>query len=154
MKKYISIIAFSVLMSFSAGAAELLVTSAADAKGAKPSRASLNATDSVALDFVSDGDVVGFQFNIPLPKGVGEKQVNIKSCVSEVPSIYFSNCSVAKGHVIVQVANDAGDAVPAGVFPVGRLSLSGFSAKDLGAIQVIAADKNAEAISSSVRIVK
>lgn len=155
MKKYLVIAAVSIAMSFSAGAAELIMTPGSDAKSTKSPRSARAAqSDSVALDFVSDGNAVGFQINIPLPKSAKESQVDIKSCVSEVPSLYFSNCSVAKGHVIVQVANDNGDAIPAGVFPVGKIALTGLSAKDLGAIKFIAADKNADAINSSVRVAK
>ncbi|MCX7562768.1 hypothetical protein OS176_04300 [Xanthomonadaceae bacterium XH05] len=154
MKKFLSAIAIAAAsVSVSAHATELLITpnqsNAKDARATKGPRA-----DSLALDFVSDGNTVGFQFNIPLPKDAASSQVNIKGCVSEVPAKYFSHCNIAKGHIIVQVANDNGDPIPAGVFPVGRIVLSGMTAQDLGEVKLIAADKDAEAIQSSVRIVK
>lgn len=154
MKAYIAVIAIAAAAtSFSTNAAELLLTSGAskskESRSIKGTRA-----ESIALDFVSDGDTVGLQFNIPLPKNAKPEQVNIKSCTSEVPATYFSNCSIAKGHIIVQVANDDGTPIPAGLFPIGKISLNGITAKDLGEFSLVAADKNAEAIPTSVRVIK
>ncbi len=153
MKKYIAIVALVAVTSFSVNAAELLMTSDAEAKASKEVH-SARLSQSITLDVATDGDVVGFQFNIPLPKNARTEQVNIKYCVSEVPKKYFSNCSVAKNHIIVQVANDDGNPIPAGIFPVGKVVLNGLSAKDLGTVHFIAADKNAEAIQSLVRAVE
>lgn len=152
MKTYIAIIAIAAASTFSsAQATELLLTSSMSKT--KEARSVKGVSDSIALDFVSDGNTVGLQFNIPLPKGSKPEQVNIKSCVADVPAMYFSHCNIAKGHIIVQVANDEGSPIPAGVFPVGKIELIGMTAQDLGKINFIAADKNAEAIQSAVRVV-
>lgn len=153
MKKYLAIAFIGALASFSAQGAELILTPSNSASTEKAALVN-TARNSVALDFVSDGDVVGFQANIHLPKGTDASQVNVKSCVAEVSAKYFSSCNVAKNQIVVQVVNDDGTPLPAGLFSVGKISLNGVSAHQFGKIDLVAADARADAITSTVRVVK
>lgn len=129
------------LCSFCAGANELLITPSMAKNGS-----------SFSIDFVADGEAVAFQYNIALPKGVAPDQVNLKSCASDLPAPYVGQCSVAKGQIIGFVANDTNEPFPAGVLPVGKISISGAAFKRLNVLKLEVADGNARVLSSSVNV--
>lgn len=108
------VLAVSAACGFqSATAEELVVTSAKSKSG-----------NSIAIDLITEGSAVAFQFNIPLPKGVAEKDVDLSNCVADLPSTHSGQCSVAKGQVIGLVYNDANVALPAGLVSVGRIGIN------------------------------
>lgn len=107
------------LVSFQAGAAELLVTPVT-AKGGNA---------SVALDIVSDGNVSGFQFSVDLGKGAA-RSADLSKCVADLPAGFSGECRLAKGKVNVFVLADKMAALPAGPVSVGSI---GFAASDMKA---------------------
>lgn len=129
------------LCSFCAGASELLIT---------PSLAKGGSTFSI--DFVADGEAVAFQYNIALPKGVEADQVDLKACAIDLPSQYVGQCSVAKGQIIGIVANDNNEPFPAGVLPIGKVSISGASVRNLNVLKLEVAGADARVLPSSVSV--
>lgn len=130
------------LMSQTAMSEELLVTSG-NAKG----------RSSVALDLSTNGEAVGFQFNIKLPEGISADQVDLKSCVADLPKSHAGQCSVAKGEVIGLVFSDQNAKIPAGLISIGRISFNGNVQKDLVISQFLVSDAAANPISSSAKVV-
>lgn len=145
MSKLIIAIGASAILSIvssTAVADELLVT-AGNAKG----------RSSVALDFSTNGEAVAFQFNIKLPEGITADQVDLKSCVSELPKSHAGQCSVAKGEVIGLVYSDQNVKIPAGLVSVGHISFNGNVQKDLVVSQFLVSDAAANPINSSAKVV-
>lgn len=130
------------IASSSVFAEELIVTTGA-AKG----------RSSVALDFSTNGEAVGFQFNIDLPEGVSESQVDLKSCVADLPKTHAGQCSVAKGQIIGLVYSDQNAKLPSGLVSVGRISFGANVNKALKVSEVLVSDANANPIRSSAKVV-
>lgn len=133
------------IASFAAHADELVLTPGAGKGG----------VEQVSIDFVTNGDAVAFQFNIRLPKGVDASQVDLKSCVADLPKSHRGQCSVAKGQVIGLVANDDNSPFSAGVVPVGKISIKAADRASFnrrgGGMEVakfLVSDKDANPISS------
>lgn len=130
------------LFSISAGANELLITPSMAKRGGS----------SFSIDFVSDGSAVALQYNIALPKGVAPEQVNLKSCAVDLPSQYVGQCSVAKNQIIGFVVNDSNEPFPAGLLPIGKVTISGADLGKLNVLKLEVADHNAKVLPSSVNI--
>lgn len=130
-------------------AAELIVTPVESKNGVE-----------VAFDLVSEGDVAGVSFKLNVP-GVKAGAKELGDCTAELPSGFEGSCKVHDGFVMV-VANSASPdiALPAGVHPMGKISLKyapGFDASAKGAISVERleiADNSAKALPASVTIEK
>lgn len=145
MSKLITAIAAGAvlaLVSTTAMSDELLVTSG-NAKG----------RSSTALDFSTNGEAVGFQFNIKLPEGISADQVDIKSCVAELPKSHSGQCRVTKSEIVGLVFSDENAKLPAGLVPVGRISFNGNVQKDLQISQFLVSDANANPISATAKVV-
>jgi hypothetical protein len=114
-------IAFSIIGALLFGASsmvsaeELVVTAGAAKKGGS----------TIALDLVTEGSTVAFQFNIPLPKGIEASQVDLSRCVADLPKTHSGQCNVAKGQIIGLVYNDQNVALPKGIVSVGQIGLKG-----------------------------
>lgn len=145
MKKYLTALAAALIFSSAAQANELLLT---------PSASKDARTTTFAVDYVSDGNAVAFQFTFPLPKGIKPEQVNLRGCAADLPKGFDGQCNVAKGHVIGLFANDQNIPFPAGVIPLGKIVIDGAVAKRLGGIEFLAGDKDAKPIPSSVTVVE
>lgn len=146
MKKTLAILGMTCLVSFAAQADELLVTPSAT-KGKQ-------IVTTYAVDLVSSGDAVGFQFTFPLPKGVKPEQVNVRGCAADLPSGYNGQCNVAKGHVVGLFANDQNIPFPTGIVPLGKIVIEGAHSNRLDGVKFLVGDKNAKELPSSVTVVK
>lgn len=145
MSNSIRVIAASLAlaaMSTAAFADELLVTSE-NAKG----------RSSVALDFATDGNAVGLQFNIKLPEGISASQVDTKSCVADLPKSHSGACRVTKSEIIGLVFSDENAKLPAGLVSVGRLSFNGSVQKNLEVSQILVSDADANPIRATTKVV-
>lgn len=80
----------------------------------------------LALDFVNSSNATAFEFEIAVPKGA---KIDTAGCLSELPSSHTGACqfSAKTGRVIVMVYSNANEALPSGVVPLGRISVSGSS---------------------------
>lgn len=129
-------------MSSVASSEELIVTAGTAKKGG-----------SIALDLVSDGSAVAFQFNIPLPKGIEASQVDLSRCVADLPKTHSGQCNVAKGQIIGLVYNDQNVALPKGVVPVGQIGLKGnLSRADLKVAYFEVNDASARALPAKTSV--
>lgn len=121
IRKNIGALAFTAVMaagSFTAAHADELIITDSVAKGGS----------SIAVDLVTEGSTVAFQFNIKLPRGVKPSDVDLTKCVSDLPKSHSGQCNVAKGQIIGLVYNDQNVALPAGLVSVGRVGIkSGLS---------------------------
>mgnify|MGYP003405568824 CR=1 FL=1 len=136
-----------VSASFACGADELIVTS--NASKAQDAQA-------YAVDFVTSGNAVALQFNIKLPKGVDARQVDLKSCMADLPKTHTGQCNVAKGHIVGVAYNDTNVPFAAGIVPIGKLYIqSRGKGNRVGSLRVsefLVSDKNANAIESVAKI--
>lgn len=135
----IGIAAALALCCFNVSAEELLLT--AEKAGGN---------SALSLDFVTEGQAVAFQFNIKLPKGVTAAQVDLKSCLSQLPKSHTGNCVLNEkiGEIIATVYNDQNVRLPAGVVSVGHISLKGVGADAMEVSQFLVSDAKAQPISS------
>lgn len=123
-------------MSSMAIADELVVTAGAAKKGG-----------SVALDLVTEGATVAFQFNLQLPKGVDASQVDLSRCVADLPKSHSGQCNVAKGQIIGLVYNDQNIALPKGIVSIGQIGLKGGLVRGgLTVSDFVASDASAKAV--------
>lgn len=136
-----------ISLSFACNADELIVT---------PSASKAGAARVYAVDFVTAGNAVALQFNIKLPKGIDAKDIDLKSCVADLPSTHTGQCNVAKGHIVGVAYNDTNVPFAAGIVPVGKIYIQsqGKSVRvgDLRVSQFLVSDKNAQAIESTAKI--
>lgn len=96
-----------------ASADELLVTAGTAKKGG-----------NIALDIMTEGSTVAFQFNILLPKGVDGSQVDLSRCVADLPKTHSGQCNVANGQIIGLVYNDQNVALPQGMVSIGQIGIN------------------------------
>lgn len=149
MKTYIfAAIALSVA-SFTVHADELILTANSMTK-------SKVSQQQFAIDFVTEGNAVAFQFNITLPKGVDASKVDLSSCVADLPKTHAGQCNVAKGQIIGMVYNETTTAFPAGVVPVGKIRINGMTkharAGGVQIAQFLVSDSNAKPIDATFKI--
>ena len=137
--------------AFAGNANELLITPSV-------SKARVASTSTVyAIDFVSTGEAVAFQFNIKLPKGIKDSNVNLRSCVVDLPKAFGGECRIAKGHIVGIVYSDKNETFAAGIIPVGKISLDGGLAKSqrqLNVTEFFVSDSKARPIESSVTVIE
>lgn len=120
-KKFVSIATVvGLLLSFSAGAAELLITKANSQGKAGGTR--------VALDLVTDGNVSGFNFFLRTGE-LGSGKVDLSACVAELPKSFSGECRAAKEGVYVFAMANARTTLPSGVSAIGSVVLPSSLAK-------------------------
>lgn len=134
-------------LSFSAGAAELLVTKAASQSKAGGTR--------VALDLVTDGDVSGFNFFLRTGD-LGAGKVDLSGCVAELPKSFSGECRVAKEGVYVFAMANARTTLPAGVSAIGSVVLPSSVAKSVSyAIEELEiADVDGKSLEKTAQVVQ
>lgn len=127
----------------SASAAELLLTGNSTAK---------KGGSTYALDIVSDGDVRGFDFIIPVPKGA---KVDVSKCLSSLPKGFQGVCKHNEGEIAGIAISMEPKTLPAGVHSIGVVTISGgtdrASKKNLE-VQFNAAGMDAQVLSSKVGV--
>lgn len=127
----------------SATGAELLLTDDGMAKTAR------NVPSSIALDIVSDGDISGFDMIIPVPKGV---KVNTSRCLASLPTGFQGVCKHNEGEVAVIAISMDSKALPAGVYSIGTVSISGGKMVHTANIKFNAVGSDAKSLDSRVRM--
>ena len=92
---------------------------------------------AVSFDMATDGGVAGFSFKMQMP-GLMDKGFNLGSCVSQLPAGFDGGCSVVGDTVYVYAVSNRMDlTLPAGVVPIGQISLSiAPGAKSAGEIKI------------------
>jgi hypothetical protein len=138
MRKFICTIALCAA-SVSVAHADQLIFSADKSGGSRVA----------AIDYVSNGDAVAFQFNINVPGGT-EASVNLKSCVAALPKSHAGQCSFAKGQIIGIVYSDTNELLPKGVINVGTVSVQSKVAGDLAVASFVAVNREGAPIESNV----
>ncbi len=125
----------------SASAAELLLTGDSNAK---------KGGSTYALDIVSDGDVRGFDFVIPVPKGA---KVDVSKCLSALPKGFQGVCKHNEGEIAGIAISMEPKTLPAGVHSIGVVTISGAAraSKNLE-VQFNAAGMEAQVLSSKVGV--
>lgn len=140
--KILSIALASALALGSASAAELLVTPDA-AKGGG---------SVAALDFASEGNAVGVQFRVKLPKGVSPEQVDLSKCTADLPKPYGGQCGMLKGEVLVLVYSDDLKPFPAGVMPIGTLAMKQGGGSGFAVSELLVSDARAQPIQAKSQV--
>jgi hypothetical protein len=77
---------------------------------------------SFSLDLVSSGDVSVFDFHVVVPGSSGAK-ADLSGCISELPSNFTGGCNFIEGKVVVVVYGHDATPLPAGIVPIGSVSL-------------------------------
>jgi hypothetical protein len=136
MKKIIAI-AILALTGSAAQADELLMTSSAAGRA-----------QAVGIDYVSSGKAVAFDFKIRV-EGGEKASVDLSKCMADLPKTHVGKCSFVNGTIIGLAYNDTNEPLPAGVFKVGSIGISGGGKPEVS--YFLAADKDAVKIESSIR---
>ncbi|MFA7487127.1 MAG: hypothetical protein WCY72_03450 [Lysobacteraceae bacterium] len=115
---------------FVAAAAMLLCLPVAQAndilltQGVAKSRSGM---ERVALDIVSDGNISGFQFSIPVKMSarVTDKSLDLSNCFSELPKTHVGRCAyrAKKGDIVFVAYSLENATLPEGVIGLGSISL-------------------------------
>lgn len=137
--KLISVVTLALAFCGAANAAELLMTQGMAKRGA--------AVSSVALDVVSNGDVRGFDFVIPVEKGM---KVDTSKCLSSLPSGFQGTCKFNGSEVAGLVFSWEPKTLPKGVHSVGSITISGRSSSKKMSATFNASNTDAKPIVSSV----
>lgn len=138
MRKLLILIALGAA-SVSVAHADQLVFSAEKSGGARVA----------ALDYVSNGDAVAFDFRIDVPGGA-EATVDLKSCVVSLPKSHAGQCSFAKGQIIGIVYSDSNERLPKGIISIGKVSVQSAAAGDLSVAHFNAVNIDGMTIESKV----
>lgn len=138
MRNFISIIALCAA-SVSVAHADQLVFSAEKSGGARVA----------AIDYVSNGTAVAFQFKINVP-GASEASINLKSCVAALPKSHAGQCAVVKDGIIGMVFSDTNELLPKGVISVGSISVQSKVAGDLSVASFLAVNHQGEPVEATV----
>lgn len=138
MRKFITVVALSIA-SVSVAHADQLVFSAEKSGGARVA----------AIDYVSNGDAVAFDFKIDVPGGA-DAVVNLKSCVAALPKSHAGQCSFAKGQIIGLIYSDTNTPLPKGIISVGSISVQSKVAGNLSVASFNAVDKDGNSVQSTV----
>lgn len=103
----------------------MLAVGGADA--AEPNRVLLTSVAAkgaqlISIDFLSAGEVGGFQAKISLPAAVTEKQVDLAACTRGLPKGFSASCTLKDGAITIAAFDSAGNAaLKAGVHSVGQI---------------------------------
>lgn len=138
MRNFISIIALCAA-SVSVAHADQLVFSSEKSGGSRVA----------AIDYMSNGEAVAFQFNIAVPGGT-DASVNLKSCVAALPKTHAGQCSFSKGQIIGIVYSDTNALLPKGIISVGTVSVQSKVAGDLSVASFVAVNREGVSIESNV----
>ena len=136
--KIFGIAALALAASGSINAAELLLTSGVAKKAS---------VTSMAIDVVSSGDVRGFDFVIPVEKGV---KVDTSKCFANLPKGFQGSCTFNGEEVVGLAFSWEKILLPEGVHSIGTVTFSGRVSPKALNVQFNAADTNAKKIASSV----
>lgn len=137
--KLLSATALMLAFAGSASAADLLLTQGLAKRGDKA---------MVGIDVVSDGDVRGFDFVIPVAKGM---KVDTSRCLSALPKGFQGSCTFNGTEVAALVFSWTPQTLPKGVHTIGTISFSGRTlAKSALSTKFNATDINAEPIAGKV----
>lgn len=79
---------------------------------------------SVAVDYMSDGNAVGLQFEILVP---GKAQVDLSQFAKDLPKGFVFEHNVVDGKLIMMIANDQSQPLPAGLISLGTIKAIGGS---------------------------
>ena len=129
--------------SSSAFAAELLIVdSAAKSRGG---------SSAISLDIVSQGDVRGFDFIIPVPKGA---KVDASKCFATLPKGFQGRCQFNEKDSEISGIAFAAEKITLseGVHSLGTISISGRDAAKSLKVQFHAAGVDAKSLPSSVNM--
>ena len=99
------------------GSNEVLVTqSAAKGKGGK----------TFALDFVSDGNAIAFEFTLAFPQGTDLSKLAMGDCISQLPSTHTGKCIANEktGELLVIVYSPNNARLAPGIVSVGEVGIS------------------------------
>jgi hypothetical protein len=138
MRKLILLIALGAA-SVSVAQADQLVFSTEKSGGARVA----------ALDYVSNGDAVAFEFKIDVPGGTAAS-VNLKSCVAALPKSHAGQCAFTNGQIIGIVYSDMNERLPKGVISVGKVSVQSGATGDMSVKYFNAVNVDGMAIDSKV----
>ena len=138
MRKLILVIALGAA-SMSVAHADQLVFSSEKSGGARVA----------ALDYVSNGDAVAFDFKIDVPGGASAS-VNLKSCVAALPKSHAGQCSFVNGQIIGIVYSDMNERLPKGIISIGQVSVQSKAAGDMSVKYFNAVNADGMAITSTV----
>ena len=87
---------------------------------------------AIGFDLVSDGSVAGFSFSIDVG-GAEAKSIRSGNCVSQLPKGFTASCGYGAGKLHVMAFADVpGTFIPAGVTPVGSITVASPLAKASG----------------------
>lgn len=122
-----------------AGANELVVTDSASKKGGQ----------QLALDFMNSGEATAFEFEVNVPKGVVP---NTSKCVSELPKSHVGAChfDAKNSKIVVMVYSNDNAALPAGIVPVGKISVDSAAKGSIVASNLLVAGQSAQKLSSNI----
>lgn len=119
MNRKIVLAVAALFAAGSANAAELLASVESVKGGAT----------AIGLDLVSDGTVAGFSFSIEVPD-VEAKAIRSTNCVSQLPKGFSAGCGYGAGKLnVIAWADAPGTFVPAGVTPIGTVTVASPLAK-------------------------
>lgn len=78
-----------------------------------------------ALDLVTSGEAVAFEFSVPLPKGVAS--VDTSKCLADLPSSHQGHCVFREksNDVFVIAFSPVNAKLPGGVVPLGTIQFNG-----------------------------
>lgn len=129
-KLAISVTSLLLLASASgAFAAEELIITTSSAKTA--------ASQTFAVDIMTEGSAAAIQFNVALPKGIEASQVDLSQCMADLPKTHRGECNVAKGQVIGIAYNDEGVTLPSGLVSIGKIRINGPTHARAGNLKVV-----------------
>lgn len=100
---------------------------------------------TVALDFMSAGEVTTFEFEVSIPKGA---VVDTTQCTAELPASHTGACGYNEknGRVVVMVYSNTLTALPQGLVSIGKLAVSGKGTRGINVQNVLVSDKNSKAL--------
>jgi hypothetical protein len=137
-------LAAALLSGFSLAHADDLLSTQAAGKGGQ---------NTVALDFVTSGDSVAFEFVVKLPKGA--TNVDLSSCLKGLPSTHKGQCvhHEKSGEVVAIAYSETNAKLPGGALALGNVRytslLKGGAAATIEGLVV--ADGSGKAIQSEIR---
>lgn len=141
-------IKFAMLM----GAAAALGCSAAMADELLVTSEAGKGRSMMALDLATNGQAVGIQAKIALPKGVDASKVDLSGCLSDLPSSHKGNCVMLDGQVLVLVYSDSNEPLPAGVVSIGRVGFAGGKGGELAVTEFLVSDANANPLPATHKV--
>ena len=109
---------------------------------------------ALSLDFATEGNAVALQFNISVPKGTSAAQIDLKSCLADLPKSHAGNCvyNEKAGEIIGLVYSDANEVLPSGVVSIGHIGLKGLASDNLKVAQFLVSGADAQPIEAKASL--